>query len=239
MKFILVLFFFYSLSAYAESTLDAEEYCEHLVNCNVESTVARCVADLPNYSAAAEVNDPGCELLVSSLISHYNCKQTLPCDVLTDGSGCAPSANVLIDLFTDGYGACFQGRPPINPPDGWSCPEIFYNGGEGDGCDCGCGALDLDCVVDGTQSGCADAGCFADACTYCYIEGDDVECVDPSIPDPPVVNPPAAAPPAAQPESNGCANVGSGTSNGFFMTLFLLISLSFFSSRFQTRRVPQ
>jgi hypothetical protein len=47
-------------------------------------------------------------------------------------------------------------------PDGWACAGAYY--GTGDGCDCGCAMDDPDC--DGL--GCADPGCTADGCDWCW-----------------------------------------------------------------------
>ena len=48
-------------------------------------------------------------------------------------------------------------------PDDWTCPNGFYDAG--DGCDCGCGVVDPDCD-DATSDSCdfCEAGCASDSC---------------------------------------------------------------------------
>lgn len=53
---------------------------------------------------------------------------------------------------------------------GWSCDPAWQGGA--DGCDCGCGAVDPDCV----GGGCAEMGCRAPDCRYCWVDGRRVDC---------------------------------------------------------------
>lgn len=48
----------------------------------------------------------------------------------------------------------------------WTCEPGFRGGN--DGCDCGCGEIDPDCAA---NRGCADPGCMATGCQYCYQAG--------------------------------------------------------------------
>lgn len=62
-----------------------------------------------------------------------------------------------------GGGGDDSGGGSSTAPAGWTCSEFYY--GDGD-CDCGCGVIDSDC-----SDGCAEAGCFAAVCDFCFESG--------------------------------------------------------------------
>lgn len=186
-----------------------EQYCERHAECvAADEIAAACIADQPDLNKAAGVDDPICVTLVDLMLEHYRCQTTISCDALLDPAqvACAGTGAPLLDLLlTDGAGACFDGRPPVNAPEGWTCAPHYYNGGPGDGCDCGCGALDRDCELLGVV-GCADGGCFAEGCDFCYLEGDNVTCDDGT---PPPSPPPQPLPSPAEPAPS-CAGAATG-----------------------------
>jgi hypothetical protein len=211
-----------------EPTLTA--YCAHRVECRGQNiTLATCLADLPDVERAAGVDDEGCDAFVALLLEHYQCQALLPCDELLDTAqpGCAITGARLLDaLLTRGVGACFDGRPPVDPPVGWTCAAHYYNGGVGDGCDCGCGAIDRDCEQLGVV-GCGEGGCTAAGCDFCYLDGDNVSCGGEDTTSPPPQRVPDPTPdPVAQPASCAAANLGTCSTAGW----------AFFFSAFRVRR---
>jgi len=92
------------------------------------------LADCDDGSDEAPVN-PSCNGPVSTA-SSGGCEVTC-----ADGFSC-----VLETDLCDGQEDCFDGSDEdgcIPVPDGWTCTESYYGGG--DGCDCGCGVVDPDC----------------------------------------------------------------------------------------------
>jgi hypothetical protein len=193
-----------------DATLDA--FCAHRVECvGGDETLAACLAAQPDVEKAAGVDDEACAALVASFLAHRQCEAALPCEAFVDPaqSGCAATAAPLLDLLLGrGAGACFEGRPPIDAPDGWTCAPHYYNGGVGDGCDCGCGAIDRDCENLGVV-GCSEGGCNAEGCDFCYLDGDNVSCdVDPP-PGPGPTPPRIPAPTAPSPSCAGTDGAGA------------------------------
>jgi hypothetical protein len=182
------------------------DYCAHRIECAGDGqTVDDCLADQPDVQRAAGVDDPACTAFVELLLQHYACQTTLTCAALLDPAqgGCAGSSGALLEmLLTDGVGACFEGRPPVAAPEGWTCPAPYFNSGIANDCDCGCGAIDRDCTSAGVV-GCAEDGCSADGCDFCYVAGDNVSCGD-SDPTPPPPEP--EPPPTPEPPPGSCAH---------------------------------
>jgi hypothetical protein len=203
------------VDAQPEPTPTIAAYCAHVVQCQAEAgaldapTLEACVAEQPGVEKAGGVDDDVCRDLVDVLLRHYECQTTLSCDALLDPaqSGCATTGTPLLELLLiRGAGACFDGRPPVNAPPGWTCAPHYYNGGAGDGCDCGCGVVDRDCENLGVV-GCGEGGCTAEGCDFCYLGGDNVSCDDNPPPRPGPV--PPTLPPTTPPEPS-CAAQPSG-----------------------------
>jgi hypothetical protein len=214
-RFIASLFFVVAATlgvpVAAQQEIDAAltAYCTHRVECAAgDLTLGTCLDDQPDVAKAAGVDDPGCAELVEMLLAHYRCQTTLSCEALLDPAqgGCAATAAPLLDLLlTRGVSACFEGRPPVDPPAGWTCAASYYNSGAVNDCDCGCGALDRDCETAGVV-GCSDGGCYAAGCDYCYLDGDNVTCDDGTPPP----DPPRTPVPPADVGQPSCASVGGG-----------------------------
>jgi hypothetical protein len=208
----------FQAGAQPDPTPTIAAYCARLVQCQTDAdasdapTIEGCVADQPDAPKAAEVNDDVCRDLVDVLLRHYECQTTLSCEALLDPAqaGCAATGTPLLELLLiRGAGACFDGRPPVNAPPGWTCAPHYYNGGVGDGCDCGCGVVDRDCENLGVV-GCGEGGCTAAGCDFCYLEGDNVSCDDDPQPRPGPV-PPTLPPPTPE---GSCAAQPSGAALG-------------------------
>jgi hypothetical protein len=200
-----------------EATLTA--YCEHRVTCDTDLTSEACLADQPDVEKAAGVDDPGCADLVALLLAHYECQTALTCEALLDPTqgGCAATSTPLLDmLLTHGVSACFEGRPPVDPPAGWTCAPSYYNSGAVNDCDCGCGVLDRDCETAGVV-GCGDGGCYAAGCDYCYADGDNVACDDGT----PAPSPKPTPTPSPDVTTPSCAMLDGGA--GVFALLALAV----------------
>ncbi|MBM4282438.1 MAG: hypothetical protein FJ137_17350 [Deltaproteobacteria bacterium] len=189
-------------------------FCTHEVECvGGDATLQSCLDEQPDVEKAAGVDDDVCRGLADALLRHYQCQATLSCEALLGPAqdGCAATGAPLLDLLlTRGAGACFDGRPPVDAPPGWTCAAHYYNGGVADGCDCGCGVLDRDCENLGVV-GCGDSGCTADGCEFCYQDGDNVSC-DADPPPGPGPTPPRLPEPTAP--ASSCATGATGTTGG-------------------------